>query len=503
MRPRTPGLSFALLLLTVLSIGVERVAFADEEADKAERESLMPAIQTELGNLASALSGVADASSDDGIESAMGYARSLGQKVDRLDDIKGSDSAAGDIADDYPDYIEDFNEAASALMKLKSAQLVITQRNLGNACTEETKTLTEAVKPFLSPPDPAGLEKIPQLAEASKGKIHDDYASQLAQESDLTSAYGVAKNFSASGDWSNVTSRMREGADGTWTKYAAALKATKENCVELDKGKDQAFIVASLGTLTGAGADSRKVMDDILKDWTAWKELRRELASKYVLSADKIRFAMCDGDEEQILSRVEAVENSVQSSLKGPYESLDKELDVLIERIDKLEEDKALAADARKWRGVMRGAKTRLKVILDGGGLLQGAQNAKVRARIQIGIDKHAQLQTGCTANEYQIPDGRIDCLNISDGHCEVIEIKPNNEKARSKGRGQLDGYKSTITRMHADGKLTTLLERCVTDGQLNIVYEVETYEFCPVPDDDIDAMLAEQVKQAASTADE
>lgn len=129
----------------------------------------------------------------------------------------------------------------------------------------------------------------------------------------------------------------------------------------------------------------------------------------------------------------------------------------------------------------------------------QGVANTKVRARIQVGIDKHAQLQTGCTAHEYQIPDGRIDCLNVSDGRCEVIEIKPNNEKARAKGREQLDGYKPTIVGLHADNKLTELLARCVKDGQLNIEYEIEVYEFCPVPN--IDAMLAEQAKQSTSTA--
>jgi hypothetical protein len=31
----------------------------------------------------------------------------------------------------------------------------------------------------------------------------------------------------------------------------------------------------------------------------------------------------------------------------------------------------------------------------------------------------------------------------------------------------------------------------------------VVTYEFCPAPDEDIDAMLAEQAKQSSSTADE
>ena len=171
--------------------------------------------------------------------------------------------------------------------------------------------------------------------------------------------------------------------------------------------------------------------------------------------------------------------------------------------VGKLEDDKGVGAEARKWRGVMRGAKTRLVKVLQDGGILQGVQNAKVRARIQIGIDKHEQLQTGCTANEYQIPGGRIDCLNVSDGDCEVIEIKPNNDKARAKGRDQLDGYKTTIVGLHADNKLPELLERCVKDGQLNIEYDVEVYEFCPVPDEDIDAMLAEQAKQSNSTADE
>ena len=56
---------------------------------------------------------------------------------------------------------------------------------------------------------------------------------------------------------------------------------------------------------------------------------------------------------------------------------------------------------------------------------------------------------------------------------------------------------------MQARNRLPKLLARCVKDGELHITCDVETYEFCPVPDDDIDAMLAEQINQSASTADE
>jgi hypothetical protein len=505
MKPQTVARSLAVLLCVSLLIHVDRQALGDEDSDRAERESLMPAIQSDLENVSKQLNGIADASSDDGIKNAIGYARSMEQNVGKLERVKGNDSAASSIADRYPNYLKDFYEAANALLKLKNAQLVQEQRGLWKSCSEEDKNLREAVKPYLDPPDPSGLEKIPQLAENAKSKIHDDFARQLGQESDIASAYGEAKRFSVSegGGWSDVTSRMRQGADGTWSKYEAPLKDTKEKCAELDKGKEHPFIVESLGKLTGANASSKQLIEDILKDWGAWKELRRELAAKYVVNADKVRMAICDGDEEQIQSRVEEAETAAQGNLKSGYETLDKELDQLIERVGKLEDDKGVGAEARKWRGVMRGAKTRLVKVLQDGGILQGVQNAKVRARIQIGIDKHAQLQTGCTAHEYQIPDGRIDCLNVSDGHCEVIEIKPNNEKARAKGREQLDRYKATIVGLHADNKLPGLLERCVKDGQLNIEYDVEIYEFCPVPDEDIDAMLAEQAKQSASTADE
>lgn len=504
MKRKTMVRSLAVLLSAGLSLYAGRQALGDEESDREEREALLPAIQSDLENVAKQLYGIADASSADGIGDAIGSARSMGEKVEKLERVKGDDSAASSIAERYPDDLESFYEAANALLELKNAQLAQAQRGLWKSCGDEDKNLREAVKPYLEPPDPAGLEKVPQLAEEAKGKIHDDLARQLGQESDIASAYEEAKRFSVSdGGWSDVTSHLREGADGTWSKYQAALKETKEKCAELDKGKEHPFIVESLGKLKGASAGSKQLLDDILKDWGGWKELRRELAAKYVVNADKVRLAICDGDEEQILSRVEEAESSAQGNLKSGYEALDKELDQLIERIGKLEDDKGVGADARKWRGVMRGAKTRLASVLRDGGILQGVQNAKVRARIQIGIDKHAQLQTGCTAHEYEIPDGRIDCLNVSDGRCEVIEIKPNNEKARAKGRDQLDRYKSTIAGLHADDKLPALLERCVKDGELNIDYEVETYEFCPVPDEDIDAMLAEQAKQAASTADE
>lgn len=479
-------------------------AQADEDENAAQREQAIQAINNELVTIAKQLEGIRDKDSDDGIQIAIRQADGMRQNISSLTSIKGDDSNANAIVDHYPDYIGAFEDSANALAKLKNAQLVQSEKSLWKRCSDENENLRKAVNQYLEPPDPIGREKIPELAVKTREALHDELARQMDQAGDVNRAYNDAKRFSISdAGWSDVSSRLREGAEGIWGIYEPRLKDIKQNCADLDRGSENPFIVESLSKLKNVSESSEQTLADILKDWGAWKELRRELAAKYVVNADKIRMAMCDGDDEQILSRVEDAETVAQGNLKGGYEALDKELDQLIERISKLENDRTVAANVQKWRGVMRGAKTRLVKVLQDGGILQGVQNAKVRTRIQIGIDKHAQLQTGCTANEYEIPGGRLDCLNISDGHCEVIEIKPKNDKALAKGREQLDGYKATIDQLHADNNLPVLLQRCVNEGQLNIEYDIETYEFCPVPDEDIDQMLADQAKQAQSSADD
>jgi hypothetical protein len=260
---------------------------------------------------------------------------------------------------------------------------------------------------------------------------------------------------------------------------------------------------------------SLRELEKIKGDWGAWKQLRRDLAANYVINAAKIRFAMCDGDEEQILSRVEDIEKSAQGNLRGGYQTLDNQLDQLIDRASKLESDEKIGAEARKWRGVMRGAKTRLTKVLKDGGMLQGVDNAKVRARIDIGVKKHKQYQedsSKCTAKEVQVAGGRIDCVKVDSGWCNIIEIKPNNDKATAKGWDQVKRYQSDVLSAWRDvGQDKTKIKPEVFGGcisgddkqELQLKTDVVTYDFCPVPDEDIDAMFAEQMQQSRSMDDE
>ena len=261
--------------------------------------------------------------------------------------------------------------------------------------------------------------------------------------------------------------------------------------------------------------DAKQGMEQILADWGAWKDRRRELAASYVLNADKIRLAICDGDDEQIESRVEDAEKNAQGNVQGGYKKLAQELDELIDRISKYESDVTVGEDARKWRGAMKGAKTRLEKVETDGGVLQGVDNAKVRARIQIGKDKHKEYQessSNCTASEVRVSTGIIDCVKVDNNYCEIIEIKPNNDKARAKGLKQINDYYEGVRDAweNAGADKSTIkpevFRGCIdseNDQKLRLKTDVVTYDFCPVSNEDIDAMIEEQLQQSNSTADE
>jgi len=219
----------------------------------------MGSIQSELQNIVKQLAGVADAAPADPINMAIRQASAIRQNTEALNRFKGNDSDA-EIVARYTGYLDKFDMSAKSLLTLKNSQLEQAERELWKRCADEDKSLRETVKPYLDPPDPAGLNKIPDLAEMAKEKIHNDFSRQMDQASSITRAYDDAKAFSVSdGVWSNVSSGMRNATDGLWSKYQPLLDDIKEKCAEIEKGKEGLFIVQTLANLKNAqlGSTSR------------------------------------------------------------------------------------------------------------------------------------------------------------------------------------------------------------------------------------------------------
>ena len=134
----------------------------------------------------------------------------------------------------------------------------------------------------------------------------------------MARAYDDARGFSVSdGRWSDVSSRMHEATTASG-EVSTTLKDTKEKCAELDKGKESPYIVESLASLKVAHSGSKQLTRRHPQGLgRPGNELRRDLAASYVVNADKVRMAICDGDEENIQSRVEDAEKAAQGNLSG------------------------------------------------------------------------------------------------------------------------------------------------------------------------------------------
>jgi len=150
---------------------------------------------------------------------------------------------------------------------------------------------------------------------------------------------------------------------------------------------------------------------------------------------------------------------------------------------------------AEKIRDTIADDKVKLSRLSDG--ILRGANNPKLRARMQKGDDMHNSYQnssSNCTASEVEIDGGRgrIDCVRVnSNGTCSVIEIKSNGKGGRAAGEEQLQGRRNFLK--DADGKKLLgetkgkVWEACMDTSDDDhwrakvSEYLLVTYDFCPI----------------------
>lgn len=130
-------------------------------------------------------------------------------------------------------------------------------------------------------------------------------------------------------------------------------------------------------------------------------------------------------------------------------------------------------------------------------GELNGSNNPRIRARIEFGKDEHKRIQADgnkCDkgATEITLPSGkRIDCVQASGGTCTIYEIKPSNDRAKSKGRDQAGGYRRDVLDLFNGTNKDKRQEvfkgdmgvfwKCVdSNDQLRVDIGVRAYDYCP-----------------------
>lgn len=161
---------------------------------------------------------------------------------------------------------------------------------------------------------------------------------------------------------------------------------------------------------------------DIERDDDEADRLAKELKDKIV---DRVRHAYDDtvdhgshvfdelghieGDARQLRDRVHDLED--QPDIKDDAEHLLEEVDEQVNRIHEMMDNmnRDISTLDRVKEGVMA-----------------GANNPTIRARMEYGKEMHKKLQESCHEKEVELSSGRPDCIMFDEDNCKVIEFKPD-----------------------------------------------------------------------------
>jgi hypothetical protein len=168
-----------------------------------------------------------------------------------------------------------------------------------------------------------------------------------------------------------------------------------------------------------------------------------------------------ESDAKSLRDRVHDLEN--KDDVKSDAEHLHGDVDKLIESVDKLMEkvnrDKSTLDNVKE-------------------GVMKGANNPTIRARMDYGKEMHTKLQSSrsCDEKEVELSSGRPDCIKFDQDDCKVIEFKPDTYR-ESEAADQATRYLSDVRYRFKDD---TRAKRCKQNSDGAIFTAVgELYRAC------------------------
>jgi hypothetical protein len=465
-------------------------ASADDESD---RQDLMRNIEDTLGRAADAMSGFESDSDDSDLRSALSYLSSVESLVSRLSDKKGSDSKANDIVSRYPRYISDYKSAAQYIGRLKQGQRQAD--GAADRCQNDESNLQTMIRNYVGRPDEA--DEAPQRLPAQAREYQNRWKPALEQwkrnDSEMSNAASYARfSVTDSDKWSRLSSNTSNAVSSMTSQWRERYNAAERACARLGLGERHPDVEKALETLSRYTGDTKGTVTQLKKDYNAWLREVRQLREFAVKDRDEIRAAICSAGEYEVERRVKDVADRWASQISSSYGTMLGQADHLKSR--------AQADKLKKYKGpkqVLEGLNKNIETMAKMKSYeLQGANNPKIRAKLEWGNKRHADLQSGmgCAFKEVVIehcsnsirPGSgcRADCLVISGSTCRVVEIKPDSSGGKSEGPAQVDAYMKGFIEWYKRDKASLFskypgMSGCQDRDELRIASDVVYYDFC------------------------
>jgi len=247
-----------------------------------------------------------------------------------------------------------------------------------------------------------------------------------------------------------------------------------------------ALLVASISIAWANGnwSDARSKADE-------FKSRQQDLRKLAPEETRRVVTAICETEEDarkdagrEASERVAREVNDKMSELERLRNDANKMLDDVVndDNLKGNRDDAKRLKDevATRWDSIERMSRS-----------LPGANHPVVAFMLEQGQRAHKDRQDhDCHASEVQLPSGRADCLMATGGDtCTVIELKPNNSRAISRGKDQVRGYVTDLNdelRKPSSDVIKNLIDKRSDFGRCKkFESRVDCYKLCPEINDD------------------
>ena len=462
-------------------------------------ELVYESLDRQLGELAAYLDRLEGDTSDADVTSAQGKLSEVERLLDQLDRVKGNDGEAKRRVEVGRASARAAREALPHLRTLKQGQFLADRAP--EKCREARARLDELIRGFVDRRNVDGIRQIPLRARGLAEPIKEGLGKTDEQHRVMERAHGDAQRFDASeGRWRDVRDRHRASATAIFEHWKKARDAAHAACGELAKGAESEPVKRAIAVLEGSKTSNTRELDVLRNDHERWSAGLRELRAWYKQDTAAVREMFCKipespGDSAEgdaYAAKLAEVANRMRDRLEPRWRSIKAEADKLVARADRLmkEDDEDLQRGAQRIAAEITRTLASIQHLLDDE--LRGANDPQFRARMELGKNEHKRIQADsskCTAAELTFGSRRVDCIRVDGATCYVVEIKPNNPDAISRGRGQIaDGIEEIRNALRGRQKRSDLKDGlaifrpCFDENSQSVELrpELRVYEYCP-----------------------
>ena len=206
-----------------------------------------------------------------------------------------------------------------------------------------------------------------------------------------------------------------------------------------------AFGVAALSHSSTTRADdweeyykAERAAKDLLYSYEDFKKLEKSEIEGLVT-------AICDADEDERRNVSSDISSRVKDKVRTEYDKTERRKNEAIDMLKTVIADQRFESKKSEAESLKSDVEDKWKAIDRMWDVIRGSNHPVVSFMLDKGKEEDEYRKGRCTAYQVDTGNGFADCVGYDGNMCLIVEFKPNNSRAISKGLSQLRDYKDGL----------------------------------------------------------